>query len=334
MKFMWSYIKKRCKIVLLCMGAVLIFGGVFYLYNLPVEAVSYAALLTFVFLLLVSVFDFLAVYRKQKELEVIQQSVLVELPNFSAAGDDVEKQYQEMVKVLFEYKIDLEGRERIGRQEMTDYYSMWAHQIKTPISAMRLLLQSKEGEQSLTDKELRMELFKIEQYVEMVLSYVRMEGMSADIVFQWYKLDDLIRQALRKYAQMFILKKISLDFKESGQTVLTDEKWILFVLEQILSNALKYTKEGTIRIYMDEEEPETLVIEDTGIGIWEEDIPRVFEKGFTGYNGRTDKKSTGIGLYLCKRILDKLGHRIWIASEVSKGTKVYIGMFREERKFE
>jgi signal transduction histidine kinase len=108
--------------------------------------------------------------------------------------------------------------------------------------------------------------------------------------------------------------------------VLTDEKWLLFVIEQVLSNALKYTNEGEISIYMDSSLPDTLVIEDTGIGIQEEDLPRIFEKGFTGYNGRSDKKSTGIGLYLCRRILNKLSHTINIESEVGKGTRVKIGL--------
>jgi len=108
--------------------------------------------------------------------------------------------------------------------------------------------------------------------------------------------------------------------------VLTDEKWLVFVIEQLLSNALKHTPQGKISIYMDKNKSKTLVIQDTGIGIQPEDLPRVFEKGFTGYNGRTDKKSTGIGLYLCKRILTKLSNTITIESEVGKGTVVKIGL--------
>ena len=182
-------------------------------------------------------------------------------------------------------------------------------------------MQSEESEQN---KELSIELFKIEQYVEMVLQYLRTDSESSDFVIMKHSLDGMVRQAVRKYAKMFIYKKISLDLKALNREVITDDKWLVFVIEQILSNSLKYTGSGTISIYL--EGDSTLVVEDTGIGIRPEDLPRVFEKGFTGYNGRDDKKSTGIGLYLCKRILIKLSHTIAVESEVGKGTKVKVGL--------
>lgn len=181
-------------------------------------------------------------------------------------------------------------------------------------------------------KEMKMELFKIEQYVEMVLTYLRMEEMSSDLSFESCSLDSIIKQAVRKYSQMFILKKIQLVYTPIEMKVLTDEKWLVFVLEQILSNALKYTSTGKISVYTKGQN--CLVIEDTGIGIWPEDLPRVFEKGFTGYNGRKDKKSTGIGLYLCKSVIDKLKHQIWIESEAGKGTKVYLSLQRNMMRHE
>ena len=180
-------------------------------------------------------------------------------------------------------------------------------------------------------REMKLELFKVEQYVEMVLSYLRMEDMSGDLVFEEYSLDEIVRQAVRKYSRMFILKKIRLDLGPLDHQVLTDEKWLVFVVEQILSNALKYTKEGGISIYMTSyRDRPVLAIEDTGIGISAEDLPRVFEKGFTGYNGRADKKSTGIGLYLCKKIMDRLHHNIYIESQEGQGTKVYLYLEREQ----
>lgn len=173
-----------------------------------------------------------------------------------------------------------------------------------------------------------MELFKTEQYVEMVLSYLRMEDMSSDLVLQWYSLDEIVRQAVKKYSTLFIMKKLPLEYRKCEGMVLTDEKWLVFVIEQLLSNALKYTTEGKIMIYREEGESGRLVIEDTGIGIQEEDLPRIFEKGFTGYNGRQDKKSTGIGLYLCKSICDKLNHGITVESEVGRGSRVYLSLKR------
>ena len=200
---------------------------------------------------------------------------------------------------------------------------MWTHQIKTPIAAMRLLLQEEETPVS---REMQGELFQVEQYVQMALQYLRMEKMNTDLVFERQELDSLIHQAVRKYAQLFIRRKISLQYEDVHCEVLTDEKWLEFVLEQILSNALKYTRQGKIKIYMDPQSPKTLVIEDTGIGIAPEDLPRIFERGYTGYNGRADKRSTGIGLYLCKQIMDRLSHTIRIESEMGVGTRVYLGL--------
>ena len=170
-------------------------------------------------------------------------------------------------------------------------------------------------------KECEGELFKIEQYVEMVLQYLRLNSNINDFVLKEYSLDDMIRQAIHKYAPMFIRKKIALDYVPIETKVVTDEKWMVFVIEQILSNAIKYTAEGKVSIYM---ESKMLIIEDTGIGILQEDLPREFEKGYTGYNGRSDKKSTGIGLYLCKEISKKLSHNLYVTSKIGVGTKVYI----------
>ena len=245
----------------------------------------------------------------------------------------IEELYQQIVTRLEEEMTELESSIRISRQEMKDYYGMWVHQIKTPISALHVLMQSEPetAESGLKIRAMRQELFKIEQYVEMVLTYLRMEEMGADLVFKQYSLDEIVKQAVRKYSQMFILKKIRLDYEPLNTEVITDEKWLLFVIEQILSNALKYTKKGSIHIYM---EGGNLVIEDTGIGIWPEDLPRVFEKGFTGYNGRTDKKSTGIGLYLCKSVLTNMNNQIRLESEVDRGTKVYLGLERKKIRME
>ena len=177
--------------------------------------------------------------------------------------------------------------------------------------------------------EMKMKIFQTEEYVGMVLSYLRMEDMGNDLKFQWYPIGDIMRQAVRKYSQIFILKKIQLVFQETKWEVLSDEKWLCFLLEQLLSNALKYTPEGgKISIFLEGET--NLVIADTGIGIAPEDLPRVFEKGFTGNNGRMDKKATGIGLYLCRRVTNLLGHTISIVSEPGVGTQVRLGLGRPQ----
>ena len=155
----------------------------------------------------------------------------------------------------------------------------------------------------------------------MVLQYLRLTDSVNDFVLKEYSLDQMIRQAVRKYAPMFIRKKLSLEYEDVGANVVTDEKWMVFVMEQLLSNAIKYTSSGVVRIYM---EKGCLVVEDTGIGVLPEDLPRIFDKGYTGYNGRTDKKASGIGLYLVKEILTKLGHKILAESEPGAGTRMKI----------
>lgn len=210
--------------------------------------------------------------------------------------------------------------------ECRDYYIMWTHQIKTPIFALRLLLENGETH----DRNaflMREELFKIEQYAEMALTFQRLENISSDLVLQKYSLYAMLKQAVRKYAVLFINKGLSLELQETEAEVVTDEKWFGFCVEQLLSNSIKYTPEGKIIIKTDAAETEgktVLSIEDTGMGIRPEDLPRIFEKGFTGYNGRLDKKSTGIGLYLCRNIFLHLGISFKVESQEGKGTKVML----------
>ena len=329
-----DFLKDKRREISLYVGTVGIFVVVAFLYNVRLDCLKYALLLVVVWLLLYVVTEYRRFRQKHRLLEMLKknpQECVRELP---AYRNLLEMDYQELLTVLNDRIVELKSEERISRQDLNDYYGMWVHQIKTPIAAMHILLQAMEEESPGTSelKEMKMELFKMEQYVEMVLTYLRMEDMSGDLRFENVSVDKVLKQSIRKYSQMFILQKISLKYQPVESNVLTDEKWLRFVTEQILSNALKYTgKDGIVRICMEENDGrQCLVIADNGIGIQAEDLPRVFEKGFTGYNGRADKKSTGIGLYLCKKIMDKMGHRIWIDSEVGKGTRVYLDLTREE----
>lgn len=322
-KILFSYIKKHIFVLVAFSICSLIFAVVFSLYDLPVEAVTYAIQLSFFALVIIAFLRIFSYYKKHKELEYLKNVITVSLPKFPEANEKIEHDYQELLSLLHNSKLSVIYEKDNSFSNMMDYYTMWVHQIKTPIAAMRLILQSEEKEHN---EELLEQLFRTEQYVEMVLQYLRMESDSSDLLIRRYPLDIIVKQAVKKYAKSFIRKKIKLNYDDLNIGVITDEKWLVFVIEQLLSNALKYTYSGSISIYMDEHLPESLVIEDTGIGIQEEDIPRVFEKGFTGYNGRADKKSTGIGLFLCKKILKKLSHTISIESTVGKGTKVKIGL--------
>jgi signal transduction histidine kinase len=329
---MISYFKEKISILIKFFIFIMIFFLVYFLYHLPLEPVLYAGMLVTILGFLFSIYDFKIYYDKHMFLEEILRGVQVKLDKLPEHKTLLEKDYQDIITIIYEEKVKLLSNADNKYSEMIDYYTMWVHQIKTPIAAFSMLVQSMEP--SLEKRLMEQELFKIEQYVEMVLHYVRLENLSSDLKLQEYSLDRIVRQTVKKYAATFIYNKISLNLKEFNCKVITDEKWITFVLEQIISNALKYTKTGNISIYMDETSQKTLVIEDTGIGIAAEDIPRVFDRGFTGYNGRKDKKSTGIGLYLCKEIITKLSHKISITSEVGKGTKVYIDFSVEEIKIE
>ena len=321
-----AYLKRQYKLLLLLAGAVCIFAAVFALYDLPLEAVLYAGVLCLALGLVLFAVGYSRFLRRHRELrQLLRQAGEKALPLPLARGL-LEEDYQALLRAVCQDRARLAAENENRLRELTDYYSLWAHQIKTPIAAMDLLLQEDDSPRR---GELETELLKIRQYVEMVLSYLRLDSDSTDYVLREYPLDDILRQAVRKFAKMFILKKITLDFQETGKTVLTDEKWLLFVVEQVLSNALKYTPAGgTIRIYGD---GATVVIADNGIGIREEDQARVFEKGFTGYNGRADKKSTGIGLYLCRQVMDRLNHTISLTSRPGQGTLVRLDLGRESR---
>ena len=328
----FSFLKIRKMPIIIFTGIVVIFGILFYLYDIPFDAIIYGCELSFVWCAVCLFIDFYKYYKRHKLLHINREQFFDDAEQLPEHMDIIEYDYQELAKELYQAKQELMSKNRIAKKELLDYYGMWVHQIKTPIAALDILLQNTERmlyqldekemmQKAISVSDMKMELFKIEQYVEMALNYLRVEDISSDLVFKKQELDDMVCQVIRKYAKIFISKKIKMDFKPTKACIVTDEKWFIFVLEQLISNALKYTKKGQISIYMKEK---SLVIEDTGIGIPAEDLPRIFEKGFTGYNGRENKKSTGIGLYLCKNIMDKLQWNITVDSEVGSGTKIYL----------
>lgn len=298
---------------------------IFWLYGLPGEAIAYLLCLCCIGTSFWAVLSFVRFWRKHKILRKMEEAIFVTAEDLPETTTLIEEDYQHLIQRLVRENRQRQAAADSMLEDLTSYYTLWVHQIKTPIAAMDLLLQA--GPDRATEMEI--ELQKIAQYVDMVLQYLRLDSTAKDLVLQRCQLDEVVRQTVRKYAKLFILKKIQLVFHETKQEVLSDEKWLCFLLEQLLSNALKYTPEGgKISIFL--EEKTTLVIADTGIGIAPEDLPRVFEKGFTGNNGRMDKKATGIGLYLCRRVTNLLGHTISIASEPGVGTQVRLGLGRPQ----
>lgn len=320
--------------LLICYGTLFLIG---YLYDIPFEKTRYIAEFSGAGVFLCLLVDILKYAERWKELKRCIATSDTYPGMFYTVPGDLEALYRSMIAKMRQEKEELIFEDQKRYTEMMDYYGMWAHQIKTPIAAMRILVQSgmdreENEENQKLFRQLQMELFKTEQYVEMVLSYLKICDIAKDMVLERCDLGKVVRQAGKKYSRLFILQKLSLEMGEIAEIVLTDEKWLSFVVEQILSNALKYTKSGSVSIYLEQEG--VLVIKDTGIGISVEDLPRIMEKGYTGYNGRIDKRSTGIGLYLCKKVMDKLHHQLRIDSEDGKGTKVVLDLRRTQLDLE
>lgn len=330
MKLFIAYIRQRRKGVLSFVMFCAIFFVAFALYRLPMKAVLYPTLLCLLLSCIFIAVDFSHAKIKHKRLSEIKEltsAMISSMPNVESVEDG---DYQAIVEALREEIAELETNTSTRYCDMVEYYTVWAHQIKTPIASMRLALQN---EDSPLSRRLSSDLFRIEQYVEMVLAFLRLDSTSSDYAFAERGIDSIVKQSVAKFASEFIDRKIRLEYEPMDFTVVTDEKWLSLAVEQILSNALKYTREGgVIKIYA--RESKTLCVEDTGVGISPADLPRVFEKGYTGYNGRMDKKASGIGLYLCKRICDNLGAKIFVESEPDRGTVVCVDLSQYELKKE
>ncbi len=320
---MKNYIKDRIKWILLFLVFIIIFWIVFFLYDIEKEAVVYSAELCFLIGIIFLAADFIYYRKNHKTYENIFSNLPLFSDKLPKAGSLSEDDLQKIVIKLKEYLDLSETRIQTEKQDNLDYYATWAHQIKTPISVIKMILESDDTQEH---RCLSAELFRIEQYVETALSYQRLSSESSDYVFKEYDLDNIIKESVHKYAPQFIGKKIRLKYNCTNIKVITDEKWLSFIIEQIFSNCVKYAAEGEVEISA---QNGILKISDNGIGIAADDLPRIFEKGFTGYNGRTDKKATGLGLYLCKNAADKLSHKLWAESIAGKGTTVFLDLNQE-----
>lgn len=277
--------------LIFCIYSLLIFV-VFWLYSIKLEPFFYVTVISFFFLVCAFVIKF---------LKASQHLTLQE--------------YQEKIKLLEEKIAKLSTEFSSEQRDMQDFYTAWVHQIKTPIAVLKLELDKNSGE--LDRDALQEELFRIEQYTDMVLSYQRLGSSSNDLLVKEYELDELIREVIRKFASQFIHKKLKLDYEGCSQKIVVDKKWFCCILEQFVSNAVKYTQAGTISIKVQDS---ILSVSDTGIGIAAEDLPRIFEKGYTGANGRLNEKSSGLGLYLCSKAASLLNIPVKAQSTPGKGS--------------
>ncbi len=336
-KRFFRYVKERSIWLVFLTVVTLVYLAVagLYGYDGGIRNMLYAAHISFFFLAAGCAVDFAFYARRCMKLEEALAAGAETDYCLPAPKGAVERLYYEMLCQAKQVNCRLVSELDSKTTDMADYYAMWIHQVKTPIAALHLLFERMEECRTAEGAQLRQaseELFKIEQYAEMALHYARLDGMSADMLLKEYDIAAIAKKAVKKYSVLFIGKGLSFSMGAFTCKAVTDEKWLGLVMEQLLANALKYTNAGGIRLYGADEsgmertgEADYVVMEDTGIGIREEDLPRIFERGFTGYNGRMDKKSTGIGLYLCKRVMEQLGHTLRVESAQGQGCRVVMG---------
>ena len=308
--FSLAYIRSRSRFfafILLLTGLLFLFEVLFANQG---PYFNYFFLLSSIFTFIFLIWDFWVEFQRYRK-ELLYGEREAESPMEVLLTEKLEKREEE----LYQKKSDAENR----YNDLVDYYTLWVHQIKTPIAASKLLVSEVEDRQ--LKQQLEQEIFKIDSYTNLVLQYLRLESFHDDLVLKKENIEDLVKEVIRKYSLFFIQKGLSVNLHDLDRKIVTDKKWLLVVIEQILSNSLKYTNEGGIEIFMDGQE---LCIKDTGIGIKNSDRLRVFERGFSGYNGRMTQQSSGLGLYLSQKIIQELGHQIRIESELGKGTTVRI----------
>ncbi|MCM1334228.1 MAG: sensor histidine kinase [Bacteroides sp.] len=321
MKLFFEYLYSFRRVAAVWLLFLAVAAGVFYLYDVSLEPILYTALICAAVGLIAILVRFVLYRRRSLLLRDIEANLPLMTDLLPPALDPEEKALCAIISRLGEISKRNIAALSAERRDSLEYYTVWLHQIKTPIAAMRMILQSEDTE---TNRELSAELFRIEEYAQMALNYLRLDSPTSDLVIREFPLDRVVKQAIHSYAPLFIRRKIRLVYHETDAAVVSDEKWLLFLIEQLLSNAIKYTNHGSVTIAFGEDR--VLTIADTGIGIAAEDLPRIFEKGFTGLSGRKERKSTGLGLYLCKRTADKLGHRLSVSSRVGEGTTVSIDL--------
>ncbi|MGT2666708.1 sensor histidine kinase [Streptococcus rifensis] len=311
-RFCLFWMRSRLPWLVLSLLVLLMFGFFSWVFESLKTVLHYQLILLSLLTMICSIWDVSREWHKCQE-RLAERNL--EASSLSPSEDVLQNQLLEQEGLAKDQQVQAQ----IRQEETLDYFTLWAHQIKTPLTASKLLL--KELPDSQTKKDLGQELFRVDQYADMAMTYLRLESFHDDLVLAEVDLYELTREVVKKYALFFIQQSLRLDLADFKKVVVTDRKWLAVVLEQILSNAVKYTRTGTISIYLEED---SLVIADTGIGIQESDLHRVFERGFSGFNGRVSQQSSGLGLYLSKVIMEKLGHRIGLTSQVGKGTQVHL----------
>jgi signal transduction histidine kinase len=289
----------------------LLIALILFLQKIDLEVFKVAFLLPLLILVLVLSFSFIKFVRLHWFLTSVSLENLPKFPDDSLHGED----YQTIIYGLTQLSQAKYQEVVQFDKDLLDLTRLWTHQMKVPLAALDLMAQTNH----LSKANVQHQLLELDNYLNILLSYLRLQNPTTDFRFESFDVADITREIVKKYANQFIMKNLSVKIEGAWQLT-SDRKWLTVALEQIINNAVKYTKTGGVTIRFDE----GMTISDTGIGILAEDLPRLFEHGFTGYNGRKNQKSTGLGLYLAKDILDKLDLAISITSQVEQGTDVSI----------
>ena len=284
----------------------------FYLYHLPLSYFWVSLLFNLTLLLILSIWLFI---QFRKKLLVIQNFFFVQdLDDLSLPS---ELAYQQLIEQLIAAESEKGLVEKSRVESLQTMVKMWSHQMKVPLSALSLMAQTDQ----LDRQEVRQQLLRLENYLDTLLTYLKFSQHKDDFRFEALSARSLVVDLIKKYRVSCLAKELSVEVSGDWQFK-SDKKWLSFAISQILDNAIKYSKRGGhIQVQLDED---GIQFSDTGIGILPEDLPRLFEEGFTGYNGHEHKKATGLGLYMTKQVLDKLDLAIRIHSQVEEGTQVFI----------
>ena len=284
----------------------------FYLYHLPLSYFWVSLLFNLTLLLILSIWLFI---QFRKKLLVIQNFFFVQdLDDLSLPS---ELAYQQLIEQLIAAESEKGLVEKSRVESLQTIVKMWSHQMKVPLSALSLMAQTDQ----LDRQEVRQQLLRLENYLDTLLTYLKFSQHQDDFRFEALSARSLVVDLVKKYRVSCLAKELSVEVSGDWQ-LKSDKKWLSFAISQILDNAIKYSKRGGhIQVQLDED---GIQFSDTGIGILPEDLPRLFEEGFTGYNGHEHKKATGLGLYMTKQVLDKLDLAIRIHSQVEEGTQVFI----------
>ncbi len=329
MKYLIAYFKKR-SFVLLLIGSVCIFYHLYFLCLVTLEQpedLFYLDFLIFVFLVCVGVWDFLRFKKLRRNLDfLLSQDTVIWQPDFSFEYADLLEHdariYQQQYQDLYEAHCDLQ-----------DYFTKWCHEVKLPLSAARLMQERISNPVLRADMKLQLE--KINQYLNTALVGCKIQSHLYDLQMKRVNLADCVRTSIHNQQFFLIQKHFELDIEYNDLSVYTDKEWLVYILDQLISNAVKYT-EGPplLKIRMFSEGQRILLtVEDHGEGIQPADIRRIFDKGYTGQNHHNGRyRSTGMGLYMTAQMIEKLGHRIQAESEPGIYTRFTI-TFSDSRDY-